>query len=262
MILSCNGQRTMRTCLDGAAALTAKDLSAADFAGAAWAFFSAYGLYQPGLLPRAMALARQASCRRTAWAGQKRPPVSWPRCMSVAHTKGDGATLALLSSAAAECSRCFRLITFLSEGPHTCESRWQAGARVTADFAWFSAVSSAVNSSAESRLSLQHDHRGQAGAKVALDLASFEVVRAFRDPLLELLAAHRPDFLICNEVRRRRGLTLHRCCALQPRLSHWRGEHSSFTVSVGRHPSVMRALTAESHAAARPPALMFIASPS
>lgn len=42
--------------------------------------------------------------------------------------------------------------------------------------------------------------RLQAGAKVALDLASFEVVRAFRKPLLELVETHRPDFLICNEV--------------------------------------------------------------
>ncbi len=41
----------------------------------------------------------------------------------------------------------------------------------------------------------------QAGVKTALDLASFEVVRAFRQPLLQLLEAHRPDFLICNEVR-------------------------------------------------------------
>lgn len=39
--------------------------------------------------------------------------------------------------------------------------------------------------------------------KTALDLASFEVVRAFRQPLLRLLEAHRPDFLICNEVRHR-----------------------------------------------------------
>jgi sugar/nucleoside kinase (ribokinase family) len=62
VILSCNGQRTMRTCLEGAAALTADDLSADDFAGSAWAFFSAYGLYQPGLLPRAMGLAKQVSC--------------------------------------------------------------------------------------------------------------------------------------------------------------------------------------------------------
>ena len=66
----------MRTCLDGAAALTVDDLSAGDFAGAAWAFFSAYGLYQAGLLPRAMALAKQVSRCGTSWAWQKRPPVS------------------------------------------------------------------------------------------------------------------------------------------------------------------------------------------
>jgi hypothetical protein len=62
VILSCSGQRTMRTCLEGAAALTADDLLAADFAGAAWAFFSAYGMYQRGLLPRAICLAKQVSC--------------------------------------------------------------------------------------------------------------------------------------------------------------------------------------------------------
>lgn len=97
VILSCNGQRTMRTCLEGAAQLQSQDLSVDDFAGASWAFFSAYSMYQEGLLSHAVGLTRQA------------------------------------------------------------------------------------------------------GAKVALDLASFEVVRAFRKPLLELVETHRPDFLICNE---------------------------------------------------------------
>lgn len=59
VILSCNGQRTMRTCLEGAAQLQPQDLSADDFAGASWAFFSAYSMYQQGLLSHAVGLARQ-----------------------------------------------------------------------------------------------------------------------------------------------------------------------------------------------------------
>ncbi len=59
VILSCNGQRTMRTCLEGAARLLADELATADFEGAKWAFFSAYSLYGEGLLPRAFELAKQ-----------------------------------------------------------------------------------------------------------------------------------------------------------------------------------------------------------
>jgi sugar/nucleoside kinase (ribokinase family) len=67
-ILSCGGQRTMRTCLAGCPRLAAEELSEADFAGEAaggaprWAFLSAYCLYNPGLLERAVELARQAGC--------------------------------------------------------------------------------------------------------------------------------------------------------------------------------------------------------
>ena len=66
-ILSCGGQRTMRTCLAGFPRLAAEELSEADFAGGPaggprWAFLSAYCLYNPGLLERAVALARQAGC--------------------------------------------------------------------------------------------------------------------------------------------------------------------------------------------------------
>ena len=66
-ILSCGGQRTMRTCLAGCPRLAAEELSAADFGGGAaggarWAFLSAYCLYTPGLLERAVELARQAGC--------------------------------------------------------------------------------------------------------------------------------------------------------------------------------------------------------
>ena len=57
--MMCNGQRTMRTCLEGAARLGAADLAPQDFAGAKWAFFSGYSLYSVGLLPHAVALAAQ-----------------------------------------------------------------------------------------------------------------------------------------------------------------------------------------------------------
>ena len=42
-ILSCNGQRTMRTCLTGCAKITPEELHLADFAagGAKWAFLNA-----------------------------------------------------------------------------------------------------------------------------------------------------------------------------------------------------------------------------
>jgi hypothetical protein len=159
VILSCNGQRTMRTCLDGAAALTADDLSAGDFGGAAWAFFSAYGLYQPGLLPRAMALAKQVSC-----------------CTTMEVVAALVACLVQDHNAVAAQRSCWFNSKRRRRAQH---GSWSSDLR---------------------------EFRGQGGAKVALDLASFEVVRAFREPLLELLAAHRPDFLICNEVRRHSGL--------------------------------------------------------
>ncbi len=42
-ILSCGGQRTMRTCMAGCPRLEPQELQAEDFEGAAWAFLSACG---------------------------------------------------------------------------------------------------------------------------------------------------------------------------------------------------------------------------
>ena len=44
--LSCNGQRTMRTCLEDAERLSANDISEDDFQGAKWVFLSGYILYR------------------------------------------------------------------------------------------------------------------------------------------------------------------------------------------------------------------------
>lgn len=46
VILSCNGQRTMRTCLDTAERLSVDDISESDFEGAKWVFLSGYILYR------------------------------------------------------------------------------------------------------------------------------------------------------------------------------------------------------------------------
>ena len=46
VILSCNGQRTMRTCLEDAERLSANDISEDDFQGAKWVFLSGYILYR------------------------------------------------------------------------------------------------------------------------------------------------------------------------------------------------------------------------
>ncbi|PRW60062.1 sugar kinase [Chlorella sorokiniana] len=59
-ILSCGGQRTMRTCMAGCPRLEPGELQPEDFEGAAFAFLSAYCLYVPGLLERAIELARGA----------------------------------------------------------------------------------------------------------------------------------------------------------------------------------------------------------
>lgn len=59
-VLASGAQRTMRTCLKGAAALAADDLAPADVAGATWAFLSSYSLYAPGLLQRAAEVAAAA----------------------------------------------------------------------------------------------------------------------------------------------------------------------------------------------------------
>jgi hypothetical protein len=45
VILSCNGQRTMRTCLEGAERLSASDICIEDFR-AKWVFLSGYILYR------------------------------------------------------------------------------------------------------------------------------------------------------------------------------------------------------------------------
>ena len=46
VILSCSGQRTMRTCLEDAERLSGTDIGEADFAGAKWVFLSGYILYR------------------------------------------------------------------------------------------------------------------------------------------------------------------------------------------------------------------------
>lgn len=60
-ILSCQGQRTMRTCLDGAARLDATELNLSDFAGSKYVFLSGYCAYNTGLLEKVIDLAREAS---------------------------------------------------------------------------------------------------------------------------------------------------------------------------------------------------------
>lgn len=46
VILTCNGQRTMRTCLDPAVYQRAEELRHEHFAGAQWAYLSSYSLYK------------------------------------------------------------------------------------------------------------------------------------------------------------------------------------------------------------------------
>ncbi|KAL4458429.1 hypothetical protein ABPG75_013294 [Micractinium tetrahymenae] len=62
-ILSCGGQRTMRTCFDGCPRLEPSELRPESFDGVQWAFLSAYCLYAPNLLERSVELARQAGCQ-------------------------------------------------------------------------------------------------------------------------------------------------------------------------------------------------------
>ena len=49
VILSCNGQRTMRTCVDTAERLSVDDISSSDFQGCKWVFLSGYILYRQDL---------------------------------------------------------------------------------------------------------------------------------------------------------------------------------------------------------------------
>ena len=60
VILICNGQRTMRTCLGEAARMVADDLSVQDFNGAKWLLLSGYCFYGKHLLQRAIELAAEA----------------------------------------------------------------------------------------------------------------------------------------------------------------------------------------------------------
>lgn len=63
VILSCNGQRTMRTCLGDATRLAAEDLTLKDLQGAKWLLLSGYGFYGQGLLQRAAQLASEGSIK-------------------------------------------------------------------------------------------------------------------------------------------------------------------------------------------------------
>ncbi|KAK2075722.1 hypothetical protein QBZ16_001463 [Prototheca wickerhamii] len=56
------GQRTMRTAMAGAARLEAREVVPAAFAGASWAFVSAYALYVPSVLEATVDAARAAGC--------------------------------------------------------------------------------------------------------------------------------------------------------------------------------------------------------
>jgi sugar/nucleoside kinase (ribokinase family) len=63
VILSVGRERTMRTCLEGAARMDVSEVDSVTFAGARFAFLSAYLLYAPGLLEAAAAAARAAGAR-------------------------------------------------------------------------------------------------------------------------------------------------------------------------------------------------------
>ncbi|KAL0055474.1 hypothetical protein WJX82_000862 [Trebouxia sp. C0006] len=63
VILICNGQRTMRTCLGEAARMVADDLSVQDFSGAKWLLLSGYCFYGKQLLQRAIELAAEAKVK-------------------------------------------------------------------------------------------------------------------------------------------------------------------------------------------------------
>ena len=63
VILICNGQRTMRTCLGEAARMMVNDLSVQDFTGAKLLLLSGYCFYSEGLLQRAIDLATEANVK-------------------------------------------------------------------------------------------------------------------------------------------------------------------------------------------------------
>jgi len=58
ILSSCDGQRTMRTCLDNSARLYPSELEVSHFAGAKYVFLSGYMLYNEGLLERSVDLAQ------------------------------------------------------------------------------------------------------------------------------------------------------------------------------------------------------------
>ncbi|GLC59572.1 hypothetical protein PLESTB_001501700 [Pleodorina starrii] len=62
-ILTCEGERTMRTYMDPKVTTRVEDLSVDDFEGCRWVFLSSYSLYSEGLLQRAVDLAGQAGAR-------------------------------------------------------------------------------------------------------------------------------------------------------------------------------------------------------
>ncbi|KAG2444920.1 hypothetical protein HXX76_001656 [Chlamydomonas incerta] len=62
-ILTCDGERTMRTYTDPKVTTRPGDLVPADFSGCDWVFLSCYSLYSEGLLPRAVQLANQVGAK-------------------------------------------------------------------------------------------------------------------------------------------------------------------------------------------------------
>ena len=62
-ILSCEGERTMRTWLDGAARMNPDELTTTHFAGAKYVFLSGYCLYSEGLLEQAVNLAQAVGAK-------------------------------------------------------------------------------------------------------------------------------------------------------------------------------------------------------
>ncbi|KXZ55185.1 hypothetical protein GPECTOR_3g330 [Gonium pectorale] len=62
-ILTCDGERTMRTFLDPKVSTRVEDLSVDDFSGCSFVFLSSYCLYSEGLLQRAVQLAREVGAK-------------------------------------------------------------------------------------------------------------------------------------------------------------------------------------------------------
>ncbi|KAG2448520.1 hypothetical protein HYH02_006411 [Chlamydomonas schloesseri] len=62
-ILTCDGERTMRTYTDPKVTTRPGDLVPGDFSGCDWVFLSCYSLYSEGLLPRAVQLANQVGAK-------------------------------------------------------------------------------------------------------------------------------------------------------------------------------------------------------